>query len=61
MARFAEVLETSYADVPTEVLLGARRGEGGSEPPGHGHHVHHGHPTTQRGAGRPTSRWTARA
>ena len=35
MARFAEVLETSYADVPTEVLLGARRGEDGSEPPEH--------------------------
>ena len=40
MARFAEVLETSYADVPTEVLLGARRGEDGSEPAEHDHHAH---------------------
>ena len=40
MARFAEVLETSYAEVPTEVLLGARRGDDGSEPPEHEHHPH---------------------
>ncbi len=39
MARFAEVLETSYADVPTEVLLGARRGDDGSQAA-----EHHGHP-----------------
>ena len=43
MARFAQVLETSHADVPTEVLLGARRGEDGSEQPEH-EHEHREHP-----------------
>lgn len=38
MARFAEVLETSYADVPTAFLLGAGRGEGPVDGDhGHGH------------------------
>ena len=45
MARFAEVFETSYADVPTAFLLGARRdGEPANGAHAHGGHAGHEHP-----------------